>query len=475
MRDWKEYLKEQKIEIVSIDAIKPYSNNPRLNEKAVPRVANSIERFGFRNPILVDKDGVIIEGHTRRLAALKLGMEQVPVVYATDLTQEEVDALRIIDNKTAEIAEWDMNMLAEEMAKLTSFDFGDFGFDVKNLMEMGVEDLGTKEDDDTYDYEEDENNRPKVQLRTQAGDIWRLGEHYLMCGDSTSEADVARLMDGKQADLLLTDPPYNVAIEGGTGMTIQNDNMGNAQFDAFLDAVFKRAESAMRPGAVFYVFHASRTQRAFENAMNKAGLEVRQQLIWAKESLVLGRQDYQWDHEPCFFGWKDGAAHIWNFDRKQTTVVDLMPNAMMKRKDGNVILKIGGKTYALKPDALVEELPGTVIWTPKPSRSELHPTMKPIALCKYLMENSSDYGDTVLDLFGGSGTTLMAAERAGRKCRMMELDSAYATVILNRWEAETGQQAVQIADRDGTRGHADPSGVPVEALTPEWSDSPKNN
>ena len=448
MRDWHEYLRTQEIKVVAIDAVKPYGDNARINEDAVPAVVKSIKRFGFRNPILVDKDNVIIEGHTRRLAAIELGMQEVPVIYATDLTPDEVDALRIVDNKTAELAGWDMEALAREMERLSDFAFGDFGFDVKSLADMELDDPGNKEDE--YDFEEGDDKRPNVEVRTKPGDLWKLGDHYLMCGDSTSEDDVSQLMGGERADCLLTDPPYNVAVEGGTGMTIENDNMSDAAFDAFLAPVFRCADGAMKPGAAFYVFHASSTQKAFEVAMNAAGFKWRQVLVWAKESLVLGRHDYQFNHELCAYGWRDGAAHKWNLDRKQTTVVDLMPNAIMKRKDGNVTLKIGGKMYALKADAVVEEIQGSVIWTPKPTKCDLHPTMKPINLIRYLMENSTDYGDTVLDLFGGSGTTLIAAERSGRKCRMMELDVKYATVILNRWEAETGKKAELVSSRENS-------------------------
>ena len=446
MRDWKDYLRTQEIKVVKIDKIKPFENNPRLNKKAVPAVAASIKRFGFRNPILVDAEGVIIEGHTRRLAALELGMKEVPVVYVTDLTQDEVDALRVIDNKTAELADWDMDKLADEMMRLPDFNFGDFGFDVKSIADMGVEDAGVGED--SFEYDEGGDGRPQVEEITKPGDIWKLGNHRLMCGDSTSVEHVAKLMDGEQAALLLTDPPYNVDITGGgeDELKIANDNMSDEAFDNFIEKVFHAAVGAMKPGAAFYVFHASRTQMAFEKGLNKAGLAVRQQLIWAKESLVLGRQDYQWNHEPCFYGWKEGAGHKWNLDRKQTTVADLLPNSLMTRKDGSVILKLGGKQYALDAKAVVKEIQGTVLWTPKPSKCDLHPTMKPIALCKYLMENSSDWGDVVLDLFGGSGTTLLAAERAGRACRMMELDPKYATVIIKRWEADTGCKAEKIVE-----------------------------
>lgn len=437
-RDWREYLRQQEIKTVPIEDVKPYPNNPRDNSPAVPAVAASIERFGFRNPILVDGDGVIIEGHTRRLAAIKLGMREVPVVYATDLTPDEVKALRVIDNKTAELADWDEDSLAEEMAALPDFNFGDFGFSVGELVDMGID-----EKDEEYDYEEDGDGKPVVKVRTKRGDVWRLGNHVLMCGDSTSEEDVARLMGGEKADCLITDPPYNVAIVGGTAdkLTIENDDMSGAQFEDFLGAVFRRAAESLKPGAAFYVWHASRTQMAFEMAMDAAGMVWREQLVWCKDNFTLGRQDYQWRHEPCAYGWMDGAAHTWVSDRSQTTVADLLPNALMKRRDGVVVLKLGGKEYALKPDAVVEEVKGTVMAFPKPTRSELHPTMKPVALIRYQMENSTHYGDVVLDLFGGSGTTMIAAERSGRKCRMMELDPKYATVVIDRWEAETKKKA----------------------------------
>jgi DNA modification methylase len=263
-------------------------------------------------------------------------------------------------------------------------------------------------------------------------------------------------MGGERADCLITDPPYNVAVVGGTAdkLTIENDDMGDAQFDDFLGAVFRRAAESLKPGAAFYVWHASRTQRAFENAMNAHGMECREQLVWVMDNFTLGRQDYQWRHELCWYGWMPGAAHKWTSDRSQTTVADLLPNALMKRRDGAIVLKLGGKEYALKPDAVVEEVKGTVLSFPKPTKSDLHPTMKPIPVIREQIENSTDWGDVVLDLFGGSGTTLMACEKSGRKCRMMELDPKYATVILNRWEAETGQKAELIQG-----GAADGEGV----------------
>ena len=410
MRDWHEYLKAQEIKVVAIDAITPYDKNPRLNDKAVPAVAKSIERFGFRNPILVDKDGVIVEGHTRRLAALSLGMQEVPVIYATDLAPDEVDALRVIDNKTAELADWDTDSLAEEIGRLMAdFNFGEFGFTMSEIADMGLAGVDDDADSKGMDFELGDDGRPDVEVRTSRGDVWDLDGHRLMCGDSTSKEDVERLMDGILADCVITDPPYNVAIKGQNGMTIENDDMSDEAFDGFLEPIFQRVAESLKPGGACYVWHASRTQRAFENALNKAGLHVREQLIWVKDNFTLGRQDYQWRHEPCFYLWKDGAAHKWTSGRDQSTVLEF----------------------------------------PKPKRSDLHPSMKPVALIRYQLENSTEYGDTVLDLFGGSGTTLIAAELSGRKCRMMELDPKYATVILDRWEAETGKKAVL---RDGSTG-----------------------
>lgn len=404
-RDWREFMRTQEIRVVPIGEVKPYPDNPRKNDAAVPKVAESIRTFGFRNPILVDASGTIIEGHTRRLAAISLGMEEVPVIYAVDLTPDEVRALRIIDNKTAECAEWDAAKLADEMAKLTDFAFTDFGFSVGDLSKMGVADAGMAEDED-FVLKEDHDGRPDVKERIARGEVWQLGTHRLMCGDSTDIDDVRTLMGGEVADLLLTDPPYNVAYKGGTdeNLTIENDSMDSARFLEFLTGAFRSADAVMRPGAAFYVFHASRSQKEFEMALNAVGLEVRQQLIWAKDNFTLGRQDYQWNHEPLFYGWKDGKAHTWNLDRCQTTVLKF----------------------------------------PKPLRNAIHPTMKPIALCRYLMENSSNHGDAVLDLFGGSGSTLMAANRAGRRSFLMEFDPRYATVIMDRWEAETGGKAERI-------------------------------
>lgn len=386
MRDWHEYLRQQEIKVVAIDAIRPYGNNPRDNAPAVPAVVKSIERFGFRNPILVDGDGVIIEGHTRRLAALKLGMKEVPVVYATDLAPDEVDALRVVDNKTAELADWDMDKLAEEMAALPDFPFGDFGFDMGDFLHTGTGG-GMTDADDVPDVDAAE------PVRSRRGEVYELGAHRLLCGDSTVAEDVRRVCADGEADLWLTDPPYNVDYHGSDGATIMNDSMSDGKFREFLRAAFANAERAMKPGASAYIFHADSEGYNFRGACHDVGLRVRQCLVWKKDSLVLGRQDYQWIHEPCLYLWKEGAGHQWYADRKQTTVLEF----------------------------------------DKPKRSDLHPTMNPVALVEYLMGNSSKKGDVVLETFGGSGTTLIAAEQTGRVCRCVELDPHYCDVIRRRW------------------------------------------
>lgn len=340
-RDWREYLRQQEIKTVPIEDVKPYPNNPRDNSPAVPAVAASIERFGFRNPILVDADGVIIEGHTRRLAAIKLGMKEVPVVYATDLTPDEVKALRVIDNKTAELADWDEDVLAgeAELLKDAGFDLEDFGFDPKELEALLSHDPsdGQTDADDVPDVDDSE------PVRSKRGEVYVLGAHRLMCGDSTNAEDVRRVCADGEADLWLTDPPYNVnygdrgkqyeRIEKGTGKvyandcgkdsrTILNDNMDDASFRAFLVAAFRNAVAAMKPGATYYIFHSDSEGFNFRGACRDVGLTVRQCLIWKKDSLVLGRQDYQWIHEPVLAGFKDGAGHHWYNDRKQTTVLE---------------------------------------------------------------------------------------------------------------------------------------------------------
>lgn len=388
------------VQQVKIEKVKPYDKNPRKNKAAVDYVANSIKEFGFQQPIVVDKDMVVIAGHTRLKAAKKLKLKEVPVVIADNLTEEQVKAYRLADNKTAEKAEWDFDLLTDELLSLQELDFDmeQFGFD-----------FDFSEDEEAVEDDNWEADVPEEPI-SKRGDIWVLGRHRLMCGDSTDAADVALLMDGNKADMLLTDPPYNVDYTGKASeletKKIENDKMEDSAFQDFLTSAFSNAEENMKAGGVFYIWHAESEGLNFRAACKKAGFQVRQCLIWNKNSMVMGRQDYQWKHEPCLYGWKDGASHLWASDRKQTTVLDF----------------------------------------DKPQKNNLHPTMKPIKLFDYQIKNNTKGDDIVLDLFGGSGTTIMAAEQNGRRGFVMEYDPKFVDVIVDRWEQFTGMKAKKIKE-----------------------------
>lgn len=375
----------------------PYAKNAKKHDKRqIDNVAESLRKFGFVQPVVVDRNNVIVIGHCRVLAAKKLKMDEVPCVCVDELTPEQVDALRIVDNKSNE-SEWDMDILADVLPELDLSGF-EFDFGVPEAEEEPVDIV------ETAVPEVNEAEPPN----TKPGDIWILGRHRLMCGDSTSNEDVQKLVGGDLADILLTDPPYGVDYVGKTAdaLTIQNDKREDSSMVEFLADAFRCADAVMRPGAVFYIWHADSKGVLFREACRVVGWEVRQCLIWAKNSLVLGRQDYQWKHEPCLYGWKGGAAHIWNSDRRQTTVLEF----------------------------------------DKPTANREHPTMKPLALFDYQMRNNTNPGDIVLDLFGGSGTTIMAAEQNGRRGYLMELDPKYCDVIIRRWESLTGEKAVLAND-----------------------------
>lgn len=396
-------MEKTKVTYMDVDSLIPYANNPRLNDNAVDAVAASIKEFGFKVPIVVDGENVIINGHTRLKAAHKLGLKQVPVIVADDLTPEQVKAFRLADNKTSELAEWDMDKLDIELEGINEIDMGEFGFDDVDFGDLDSDsDLaGSGEDEDVPE--------PPAEPVTKLGDVYRLGNHILMCGDSTKPDDVHKLMQaggGGSAALLITDPPYNVDYTGNSAkaMKIENDSMDASVFHDFLLAAFGNAYDAMADGAAFYVWYASREVVNFATSIEEAGLAVKQELIWNKNSLVVGWQDYQWKHEPCLYGWKGTGTHNWYGDRKQTTVID---------------------------------------WD-RPRKSDLHPTMKPVGLFDYQIRNSSAKNDIVLDLFGGSGTTIIACEQNGRRARVMEYDPRYADVIVDRWEKLTGMKAVKM-------------------------------
>ena len=384
-----------------INEVIPYEKNPRINDNAVPAVMKSIEEFGFKVPIVIDKNGTIVTGHTRLKAAKKLGMKTVPCIVADDLTPEQIKAFRLADNKVAEAAEWDMELLNEELDGIIDIDMSDFNFG-------DITDSPSSED---VVEDDGENIELPSEPKTRLGDIWMIGRHKLMCGDATSEDVLKRLMGGDKVDMYLTDPPYNVAYEGKTEdkLTIQNDSMEDSAFYQFLVDSFVAADSVMNEGAAFYVWHADSEGYNFRGACRAVEWELRECLIWNKNTMVLGRQDYQWKHEPCLYGWKGGAAHNWYSDRKQTTVIDMN----------------------------------------KPNRNAEHPTMKPVQLFAYLMENSSKPGDIILDSFCGSGTTLIACEQMGRVARVLELDPKYCDVIIKRYINLVGSSDGVAVERNG--------------------------
>lgn len=394
---------ERKLEWREVATLIPYARNSRTHsDEQIAQIASSIKEFGWTNPILVDGENGIIAGHGRLAAARKLGHTQVPVIELTGLTETQKKAYIIADNRLALNAGWDNDILTLEIQELT-----DEGFDT-SLLGFDPKELDALLEPEQIEGLTDEDAVPEVpeEPKTKLGDIYQLGKHRLMCGDSCSTNDMEKLCDGQLVDMWLTDPPYNVAYEGKTkdALKIQNDSMGDDQFRQFLRDAYVTADLVMKPGAVFYIWHADSEGYNFRGAAQDAGWKVRQCLIWKKSSMVMGRQDYHWKHEPCLYGWKDGAGHLWASDRKQTTILEFE----------------------------------------KPSRNGEHPTMKPVALFEYQMLNNTKGGDIILDSFGGSGTTLLAAEKNGRKAYLMELDPKYCDVIVKRWEDFTGKKAVLV-------------------------------
>lgn len=388
----------RRYENVKIEKLIPYRNNARTHsDEQVEKIAKSMREFGFINPVLVDGKFNIIAGHGRVLGAKKLGMKEVPCLFIEDLTEEQKRAYIIADNRLAEDAGWDKEMLKIELEELQNlnFDISLTGFEMDDF-DFGMDETEVVEDE----FDETVPEEPK----SKKGEIYRLGKHYLMCGDSTDINDVEKLMNGAKVDLFLTDPPYNVDYQGGTGLTIQNDNMDEDTFREFLKVSFFNANTVMKEGAVFYIWHADSEGYNFRGACHDIGWKVRQCLIWCKNTLVMGRQDYHWKHEPCLYGWKEGASHLWASDRRQTTVLEF----------------------------------------DRPSVSKEHPTMKPVGLFDYLIKNNTKKDDVVLDLFAGSGTTIIACEQNGRVAYSMELDPRYVDVIIARWEKLTGEQAERI-------------------------------
>ena len=392
---------ELKIDYILASDLVPYENNSRTHSKEqVEQIKRSITEFGFTNPILIDEHNGIIAGHGRLQAAQELGIKLVPTILLEGLTEAQRKAYVIADNNLALNAGWDLDVLKLEIEGLGEFDFDIdlLGFDddfLAGLMEEEPAD-GLTDEDEVPELEDDP--------VTVEGDVWILGNHRLMCGDSTKIDAVEKLMDGQKADLWLTDPPYNVAYEGKTkdALKIQNDSQSDLDFRQFLRDCYVAADFVMKEGAVFYIWHADSEGYNFRGAAMDAGWKVRQCLIWKKQTLVMGRQDYHWKHEPCLYGWKEGAGHLWAADRKQTTILEF----------------------------------------DRPSKSVEHPTMKPVELFEYQLLNNTKGSDLILDSFGGSGTTMIAAEKNNRYSRLMELDPKYCDVIIKRWQDFTGKEAV---------------------------------
>lgn len=427
-----------RIEYVETSTLVPYAGNAKQHPRdQIDQIKASIDQFGMNDPIAIWRGNEIIEGHGRLLACQELGITRVPVIRLDDLSDEERRAYMNVHNQLTMNTGFDLDVLAEELRKITTIDMALFGFDT------GEEDEGDLKDDYFT-------KAPPEEAKSKEGELYRLGEHYLLVGDSTKSEDVEKLMGGAEADLCVTDPPYNVSLgsENGhalrpseakalhrrqDGLTIENDSWSSdEEFQEFLVKAFRNMAQALRPGGAFYIWYASSQSFNFDSAAVKAGIRVRQRLIWAKSTFALGRQDYQWSHEPCLYGWKEGAGHYFINKRNEQTVMDgdEDPEKMKKEELVRLVQEIKAQ---LEPFDVMREA--------KPSMSEMHPTMKPVPLFGRQIRNSSQRGDTVLDLFGGSGTTIIACEQLGRKARVMEHDCHYADVIIERWETFTGQKA----------------------------------
>lgn len=385
------------MELVPIDRLIPYSNNARTHSTAqINKLRGSLREFGFINPVIIDRDYNIIAGHGRVMAAREEKLTEVPCVFADHLTEAQKKAYIIADNRMALDAGWDEEMLKVEIESLEAqaFDLSLTGFDTDELEKLFREDTEEKVKEDDFDIDA-ELEKPAV---THDGDIWTLGRHRLMCGDSTIADNFEKLMGGKKANLVVTDPPYNVDYHGTAGK-IKNDNMASDAFHTFLLAAFNRLHENMASDASIYVFHADTEGLNFRKAFEEAGFYLSGCCIWKKPSLVLGRSPYQWQHEPCLFGWLKDGKHLWYADRKQTTIWEFE----------------------------------------KPKKNDVHPTMKPVALIAYCIMNSSMSNTIILDPFLGSGTTLIASEQIDRSCYGLELDPKYCDVIVNRYIEVTGR------------------------------------
>jgi len=431
----------------SIEELIPYVNNSRKHsDEQVAQIAASIKEFGWTNPILVDGDKGIIAGHGRLMAARKLKMDKVPTIELAHLTETQRKALIIADNKLALNADWDNELLAIELNELLADGFAleVLGFNADELQDLLNPVIEKKEFTDPDDV-------PEIPLepKSKEGDVYQLGPHRVMCGSSLDINSWDKLMNGERADICWTDPPYNVAYESKLAGKIQNDNMANDEFKQFLLDAYISMFSVMKSGAPIYVAHADTEGLNFRSAFIQAGFKLSGCLIWRKNSLVLGRSDYQWMHEPILYGWKPGSKHRWYGGRKLTTVIDHGEGGpIQKSEDGRWMIKVGDSVLFVSGEATLEESPSSIIFHEKPKRSGEHPTMKPVGLIEKMLKSSARAGDIVIDAFGGSGSTLIAADRLGMSARLMELDPKFVDVIVKRWEDFTGRKAVLLTQTE---------------------------
>lgn len=400
------------MEMVAVEKLVPYVNNARTHSpEQITKLRSSLREFGFINPVIIDKDYGVIAGHGRLMAAKEEGIKEVPCVLVDYLTEAQKKAYIIADNRFAQDAGWDEELLRIEIESLQAeaFDVSLTGFEDQEIADLFAGDNDTGAEDDDFDL----NDALEKAAFVERGDIWTVGRHRLMCGDATSADDVAALMDGKKANLVVTDPPYNVAFESSDGLSIKNDKMAGDKFYEFLLSAFNNMADHLEKGGAAYVFHADTEGLNFRKAFIDAGFHLSGCCIWVKNSMVLGRSDYQWQHEPVLYGFLQNGKHFWSSKagRSQTT-----------------------------------------IWNfDKPKKNKNHPTSKPLDLLAYPIGNSSQENAVVIDTFGGSGSTLMTCEQTNRICYMMELDEKYASVILRRYVEDTGDEENVFVIRDGKK------------------------
>lgn len=407
------------MQLVQTAKLVPYVNNARTHSpEQIMKLRSSIREFGFLNPVIIDRSYNLVAGHGRIMAAKEEGIDAVPCVFVDNLTEAQKKAYIIADNRMAMDAGWDEELLRIEIEALQAeaFDISLTGFEEQELTDL----FASEDESDVEDDDFDLNDALEKASFVKRGDVWQVGRHRLMCGDATSEEDVATLMDGKLANLIVTDPPYGVSFTSSDGLSIQNDSIKGEEFYNFLLKAFQNMAAHLERGGAAYVFHADTEGLNFRRAFMDAGFHLAGCCIWVKNSLVLGRSDYQWQHEPVLYGFMKNGKHPWYSDRSQTTIWNFN----------------------------------------KPKRNKNHPTSKPLDLLAYPIGNSSQANGIVVDTFGGSGSTLMACEQTNRICHMMELDEKYASVILRRYVEDTNDAENVYVIRDGEK-------IPYSALVKE--------